>query len=102
NVLPGQTAAFDYTVTVTPSAAKDSNFTVSGSITVTNPNAIAATVLTVTDTLTGATCDVDEPANLEVPANGTLAIPYTCTLPDGTASTTGTNAVNITWSTTAL
>ena len=41
-LAPGTTAAFNYTVVATPSAAQDSNFALSGNITLTNPNIVAA------------------------------------------------------------
>ncbi|MBK8758261.1 MAG: hypothetical protein IPM08_14410 [Actinomycetales bacterium] len=86
-------ATATYTVTVTPSKT-DSGAVVSGSVTVTNPNDVALTA-TVTDALGDVACAVT-PATVEVPANGSVAVNYTCTLasvPTGTV----TNTATVTW-----
>jgi uncharacterized repeat protein (TIGR01451 family)/LPXTG-motif cell wall-anchored protein len=88
------TADFAYDVTVTPTAAQDSNFAVKGVITVTNDNNVPVTI-TLTDQLEG--CVVTGTANLTVDAKGTRTFPYTCDLADATATSTVNNVVDITW-----
>jgi len=90
----GGTADFAYTVTVTPTAAQDSNFAMEGTITVTNPNGVPVTI-TLDDQLEG--CDVTGTANLTIPAKGMREFPYTCDLGGATASSEVTNTVDITW-----
>ncbi|MDY0910334.1 LPXTG cell wall anchor domain-containing protein [Microbacterium sp. CFBP9034] len=91
------TATANYTVTVTDGAATDSNFKVSGVITVTNPNAVDVPLDTLTDKIGDTSCALVLPADLEVPADGTLTVNYTCTLPNATSSTSGTNVASVTW-----
>ena len=86
-------ATATYTVTVTPSKT-DSDAVVSGSVTVTNPNDVAITA-TVTDALGEVTCPVS-PGTVEVPANGSATVSYTCALasvPTGTV----TNTASVSW-----
>ena len=73
-------ATATYTVSVTPSKT-DSGAVVSGSVTVTNPNDVAITA-TVTDALGEVTCPVS-PGTVEVPANGSATVSYTCALASG-------------------
>ena len=97
-VRPGESAQFDYTVKVTPSAATDSNFTVAGTISVTNPNNVVVPLTGVTDVIPGATCSITGSPTPSVPANQTIGIPYSCTMGAGTTeSTTGTNTATVTW-----
>lgn len=90
NVAPGASATASYTVTATKSAAKDTGFTVSGSITVKNPYPTALPV-TVTDHLTpaqGRACVVTNPV-ASIDAGGTASFTYSCALGD-TAPPAGT------------
>ncbi|MFD4959660.1 LPXTG cell wall anchor domain-containing protein [Microbacterium sp. NPDC058389] len=99
-VKPGQSATFDYTVTVTPSAPQDSGFTVTGVITVKNTNPIDVPITGVTDSIPGATCVINGSQTPVVAKNGgTANIAYTCTLPTGAA---GTNTATVTWGDTAI
>ncbi|MGC4155016.1 MAG: LPXTG cell wall anchor domain-containing protein [Propionicimonas sp.] len=97
-VTPGEPATFDYQVVATPSAAQDSNFHVTGTITITNPNKVPVPV-TVTDDLgiDGATCTITDADNTTVPASGTLTLTYECQLTQATATTTGKNTAVVTW-----
>ena len=86
----------DYTVVVTPTK-HDTGATVTGSITVTNPNEVALTV-TVSDAMAGATCQLTS-ADRTLPANGSLTVTYSCALdvvPIGTVINTAT----VSWSAT--
>ncbi|HEX6875825.1 MAG TPA: LPXTG cell wall anchor domain-containing protein [Nocardioidaceae bacterium] len=102
-IAEGQSAAFDYSVLVTPSQAQDSGFEVSGRISVTNPNDIAFTGVTITDSVPGATCTVYDAGT---PVTGTVTIPaggkdftYTCVMGAGTtAGTAGVDTVDLAWS----
>ena len=97
-VVAGESASFEYRVVATPSAAQDSNFRVTGTITVTNPNKVAVPV-TVTDDLgiDGATCAIADADNVIVPASGTLVLTYECQLSQATASTSGKNTAVVSW-----
>ncbi|MDN5726943.1 MAG: VWA domain-containing protein, partial [Propionibacteriales bacterium] len=97
-VPEGDQASFAYSVTATPSAAQDSNFSVTGTITVTNPNPVPFTDVTVDDQLPGATCSVDGGTGLTIPANGKRELTYTCTVNEGTPTTSDTNTATATWS----
>ncbi|WP_029145653.1 LPXTG cell wall anchor domain-containing protein [Microbacterium luticocti] len=95
-------ATADYTVTVTDGATVDSQFAVTGTITVHNPNDAAVELTGVTDAITDATCTIQSAART-VPAGGDLTLGYTCTMPDGTtAATTGTDQVTVTWDASGL
>jgi uncharacterized repeat protein (TIGR01451 family) len=87
-------ATVNYEVVVTKSAPVDSDFRVTGQITLTNPNPV-----TVTDELPGATCQVTGGEGVTVPAragqtNGTATVDYACTRPD---KVDGTNTATATW-----
>ncbi|KQP69625.1 hypothetical protein ASF40_17365 [Microbacterium sp. Leaf288] len=90
-------ATAHYTVTVTDGAAVDSDFKVSGAITVTNPNAVDVPLESLTDKIGGVTCTLNLPAELEVPANDSIIVQYSCALPGSTAATEGTNVASVTW-----
>ncbi len=98
NLFRGDRGTSKYTISVTRSGAGHGAWTVSGTITIKNPNKTAATVTSVTDTLTGAieatvNCGVAFPFAL---AGGkTLKCSYTAALPDG-ASRTNTATVTTT------
>jgi uncharacterized repeat protein (TIGR01451 family) len=89
---PGQTGAASYNVTVTNTSHADSDFALSGSITVTNPAPIPARILTVTDDLpaglgpAAVSCPQGLPAT--IPAQGTLTCTYSEEL---SGPTSGTN-----------
>jgi hypothetical protein len=96
-VEEGAQASFEYDVVVTPTKKGDTSFVVSGVITVDNPNATTISGVTLTDTLPGASCTIDKPAGLLTVPKGKSTFDYSCTLPNATASTTGTNTATATW-----
>ena len=96
-VPQGTPGSFDYDVVVTPSAAKDTAFIVTGTISVTNPNATTVAGVQLADTLPGGTCTIDKPAGPVSVAKGTSTYDYSCVMPGATASTTGTNTATATW-----
>ncbi|MGX5772942.1 hypothetical protein ACWKWN_19565 [Microbacterium trichothecenolyticum] len=99
-VRPGENATFHYTVTVTPSAPIDSDYTVTGVITVTNTNPIDVPITGVTDSIPGAQCVITTQQLPVVPKNGgTAQVAYSCTLPSGTA---GKNTATVTWDSSAI
>jgi len=92
-------ASFDYVVSATPNGFTDSDWMMTGQITVTNPNATDVTVQ-VTDVPADlgaeATCTVDDP-ELTVPADGTATTTYTCTFDEAPVYDGGTNTATVTW-----
>ena len=86
----GQPATVTYTITATGSFT-DGGYAVSGTIAVTNPAPIAATINSVTDVISGGVgsvpvnCGVSFPYSLA--ASGTLNCTYSSALPDGSART---------------
>jgi hypothetical protein len=85
----GQSFLVNYAVTVSASSA-DSDFVVSGNITVNNPAPIAATINDVADIVSGGIdasvdCGVTYPYTLA--AGGTLICTYSASLPDATSRT---------------
>jgi hypothetical protein len=90
----GQVFLLDYTVDLAETFA-DSNFAVSGVVTVTNPAPVAATVTGIVDLLAGSpvtlVCPVSFPVELAPTAS--LACSYEVAVPDATART---NVVEVT------
>lgn len=96
NTTSGSPATFNYVVTATPTA-HDSNFKVSGTITVTNPNTVPVPAVTLADSMTDGTCSITgTTSNITVAAGGTVTFPYNCTF---TSKPTGTqtNTATATW-----
>jgi hypothetical protein len=99
----GQEAVIEpYTVTVTPTGT-NSGFIVSGTITVTNPAPMAATITSLSDVVTpaggsgvGAVVTSSSPFPVTIPANSSVTFDYTATLPTATPLTTGTNVATAT------
>lgn len=92
----------DYNVTATASDAQDSNFDLTGTITVNNPNDASMSGVTLADQLNGANCVISlggSPiSNPVTVAPGETVYTYSCDLPDTTsASSSGTNTVSATW-----
>jgi uncharacterized repeat protein (TIGR01451 family) len=93
-------ATFNYTVVATKSAATDSGWTVTGVITVTNPNVNSVTNVTVAENGVdnGGVCVLDGTGSL-----GTLtqmqtgSVGYTCTYATAPAFPAGTNTAQVTW-----
>ncbi|PKO06774.1 MAG: hypothetical protein CVU41_05425 [Chloroflexi bacterium HGW-Chloroflexi-3] len=93
-IAEGGTATFNYSVKVTPNGFVDSNWIVSGSISVTNPNDVDFTGVTITDAIPGGSCLVTDGTNVTVPAMGSVTKSYSCTLTSGGS---GTNTATATW-----
>jgi uncharacterized repeat protein (TIGR01451 family) len=94
------TATFNYTVAVTKSAATDSGWTVTGTISVTNPNAYSVSNVTVTEqgVDNGGVCTLNTTGALGTLALGqTASVDYTCTYAAAPAPAAGTNTANVTW-----
>lgn len=92
----------DYKVVATANEAHDSNFQLSGAITVENPNDSAISGVALADQLDGADCVISAGgtpiANPITVAPGENAFTYECQLPEGTnATSAGTNVVSATW-----
>jgi hypothetical protein len=102
-VPSGTTHAFDYRVTVTHSST-DSTWTVTGQITVTNPNGVAFTGVDVSDAIdNGAgSCSVPDGSDITVPANDAVLLDYTCTYASAPSPAKGTNTATATWDGDAL
>jgi len=108
-VIDKGSAEFKYTVTATPNGYKDSGHSLTGEITLANPNqfeagAITATVEDAVDidglvcTITAADADPEtEGLQVLVPANGSVVLPYTCDGEFTEAGYTGANTVNASW-----
>jgi hypothetical protein len=99
----GGTVTFHYTVTVS-----ESGWTVSGNITVTNPNDFESVTTTVTDALSdsGGVCVVNGGSNtVTLTKSGTAGsiatLPYTCTFASRPTAVSGTNTATATWDATA-
>ncbi len=90
-LAPGQVFPVNYDVTVNSGAPVDSNWAVSGTITVHNPGTIAATVNSVSDLITGpvpgtVVCPGD-PGPYVIATGGDLICTYSASLPDGSTKT---------------
>ena len=112
----GGSATFAYTVNANQTGSTDSNWLVSGSITVNNPNNWEAVTVNLSDAIdNGGSCTVTGGSNVSVPASGSVSANYTCsyaaapaaaftntataawnagdaTTPDGTAAGTASGA----------
>ena len=93
---------FDYNVKIDQDGFDDSDYDVTGTITVTNSNDIAVTGVTVTDDIlgdAGDTCTVTNGTDRSVPANGSITVGYACDFGTNVpASTTSqTNQATATW-----
>jgi LEA14-like dessication related protein len=92
-------ATANYTVTATPTKT-DSGWAVKGTITVVNPNGVAVTGLTISDSMTGSpSCALDAAAPTSIAANTSVGLAYTCTYSQAPPTGTLINTVNVTWAT---
>jgi hypothetical protein len=92
----GESGKVNYTVTVSHGESQDSNYQVTGTITIGNPNDASAIVHSLGDQLSDDTiCAVDEFEG-EIAAHGTENVDFTCNL-DGPPEGGLTNKVTITW-----
>jgi hypothetical protein len=90
----GGNITFNYTVTVS-----ESLWTVSGNITVTNPNDWESITATVGDALSdsGGVCSVNSGSNsITLAAGGSTILPYTCSFAARPSAVTGTNTASAT------
>ena len=94
----GGSATFNYTITVTHDEGTDSDWQVSGQITVTNPNTAVVTGVTVTDAIDdpNAICAVSGGSST-IPTSGAIAFDYVCTYSAAPASPSQTNTATISW-----
>jgi uncharacterized repeat protein (TIGR01451 family) len=95
----GTSVGFDYTVDVTKSAPVDSNWKVTGTISVTNPNAFPVTGTVADDILVEPTdtCTIVGGATQVFPANKTTLVGYTCSFSSKPSYAQLTNCVSVTW-----
>jgi hypothetical protein len=97
----GESGPVNYTVSVTHNGGTDSGWTVSGDITVTNPNAAGDNVtgVNVTDAINdaNATCTVTGGSNATIPGASSIDFPYTCTYSQAPGASSQTNTATITW-----
>ena len=94
------TATFNYTVAVTKSAASDSGWAVTGTITVTNPNVYTVTDVTIAEqgVDNGGICVLKGSGAVGTLVQGqTAAVDYTCSYAAAPAPAAGTNTANVTW-----
>jgi uncharacterized repeat protein (TIGR01451 family) len=94
------TATFNYTVVATKSAATDSGWKVTGTISVTNPNAYTVTDVVVTEqgVDNGGVCTLKGSGALGTLVQGqTSTVDYTCTYALLPAPAAGTNTAKVTW-----
>ena len=98
SVPAGGTATFGYSVTVTPSGTTDDGWSVTGQITVANPNDWEAITADATDSINtggGGACSIAGNPHVVVPALGQVTLPYSCTFTSKPAD--GTNTATATW-----
>ncbi|HKS50722.1 MAG TPA: hypothetical protein VJS67_02500 [Pseudonocardiaceae bacterium] len=109
NIADGGSATFNYTVAVTHDDGTDSDWQVTGKITVTNPNSVGFNGINVTDKIdNGGACQVQngspgnvDPSNAVIPASGSVDFPYTCTYSSAPSPSSGTDTATATWDKTA-
>lgn len=98
--IAGGSAAFNYTVSVTHDSGTDSDWAVTGKITVANPNSFDVAGVTVTDAIdNGGACSVTGGTSVTVPANGSAVLDYACSF--GSNPGSGTNTATAAWDQTA-
>jgi hypothetical protein len=91
----GGTATFNYTVKATHTAGTDSNFAVTGKITVSNPNDWQDITADVTDAIPTGNCTVTGGDDVVIPAGKAITLDYSCTFASNPGS--GTNTATATW-----
>jgi uncharacterized repeat protein (TIGR01451 family) len=95
----GTSVGFDYTVDVTKSAPVDTNWKVTGTISVANPNSFDVTGTVSDDILVEPTdtCTIVGGATQVFPAGKTTLVAYTCTFSSKPSYAQLTNCVSVTW-----
>jgi hypothetical protein len=91
----GGTATFNYTVAWTRSGPTESDWAVSGVVSVFNLGAADATGVTVSDAIPGATCVVSDSTST-ITAGAAHDYPYTCTFASA-PTRQGTNVASVSW-----
>jgi hypothetical protein len=93
----------NYSVTATETGYTDSNWAVTGKITVTNPNSEDFTGVDVTDAINdaNATCTVTNGTGLTVKANDFVTVDYSCTYSAAPATNSETNTATASWDNTS-
>jgi hypothetical protein len=91
-------ATFKYTVSVTHDSGTDSNWQVTGIITVNNPNGFPVTGVSVADAIdNGGTCTVTNGTNQTIAAGGSVTLNYMCTYSSAPSKLQGTNTATASW-----
>lgn len=85
----GQTYTVPYTVTVSSTGHVDSDFAVAGSITISNPSPLAATITAVTDAMgaISAPVDCEQAFPIALAAGASITCTYAAALPDASSLT---------------
>lgn len=99
-IAAGGKATFNYTVEVTHDSGTDSDWKVTGTITVSNPNDFEGVDLTgVTDSIdNGGSCTITSgDPTATVPKSGKVTLGYTCTYASAPSPSAGTNTATATW-----
>ena len=92
------TATFNYTVSVTHNSGTDSDWVVSGKITVSNPNNWEDIVANVADAVNnGGTCTVTGGSSVNVPKSSSVTLDYSCTYASAPSPMDGTNTGTASW-----
>ncbi len=96
-IAEGGTATFNYLVKLTPNGFTDSNWTITGKITVTNPNDWQAITADITDAYDGGgVCTVSAGAGVVIPAGQSAILDYSCAFTTQPAYT-GKNTATASW-----
>ena len=94
----GGTATFTYMVNAAQTAYTDSNWIVSGNITVSNPNDWEAVTVNLSDAIdNGAACSVTDGSNVSVPASSAVTRAYTCVYTAAPSAAAFTNTATASW-----
>src|SRR5207245_2336670 len=106
NIPDGDTATFNYTVTVTKGAGSDGGWQVTGTIQAFNPNGAGddVTGVVVTDAINdpNASCSVTGGVNATIAGLGSKSFAYSCSYTAAPASSSQTNTATVTWPTQTL
>ncbi len=99
----GGSATFNYAVNVRQTGYVDSNWLVTGRITVVNPNpTLAISGVNVTDSVNnGGSCTVEGGSGITIPAGGSVILNYTCVYAAEPTLRSGLNIARATWDKTA-
>jgi hypothetical protein len=102
HIAAGGTASFTYSVTATPTSTTDDAWSVTGQVTVRNPNAWESITANVTDQVNvggSGTCALTGGGTVTVAASSSAVLDYSCTF--SSQPTNGTNTATATWDATA-